>query len=156
MKKFLFLFLIFTFFLFCEDEVKNEKKKEFAVEEIIEKLDDVERRVDEIEKKIKTIEESIKNIEGKFNELRKTIRNFQIYVQPQATIKPTSDEWNSIKRGMTKEEVREILGSPEEVKLMRDKTEVWFYFGLGRIIFDINGEVMKIENDILTPSTRIR
>lgn len=149
-KSLLFLFLSAGFFAFCEENIDKEKvKKEIDIEQVIEKVDEIERRVDEIEKKIKKIDEN-------FNEMRKTMRNFQIYVQPQATIRPTEEEWNSIKRGMEKEEVEGILGTPEEIKKQRDKTEIWYYFGLGRIIFGQNGKVIRIEEDKFTPATRIR
>ncbi|MGC8976638.1 MAG: hypothetical protein ACP5OB_03340 [Candidatus Ratteibacteria bacterium] len=154
MKKiFLFIF-IFSIFIFSEEKIKE--KKEIDLEQIIEKIDEIEKRVDDIEKKLEDIGNKIKKIDENFIEMKKTIRNFQIYVQPQATIKPSEEEWSSIKRGMTKDEVSQILGSPEEIKMQRDKTEIWYYFGLGRVIFNQSGEVIKIEEDKYTPKTRIR
>ncbi|MCM8803761.1 MAG: outer membrane protein assembly factor BamE [Candidatus Omnitrophica bacterium] len=152
MKKVIGLFLIICVFIFCEEKIK----KEIDIEEVIEKIDEIEKRVDEIDKKIEEIEKKIIKINENFDDIRKTIRNFQIYLQPQATLKPTEEEWKSIKNGMEKEEVEKILGSPEEIKKMRDKTEIWYYFGIGRIIFNQNGKVIRIEEDKYTPATRIR
>lgn len=160
MKKIPFiLFLICGIFVFSEENIQNKektKKVEIDIEQVIEKVDEIEKRIDEIDKKIEEIEKKIKKIDENFNEIRKTMRNFQIYVQPQATVKPTEEEWKSIKNGMEKEEVEKILGSPEEIKKQRDKTEIWYYFGLGKIIFNQNGQVIRIEEDIYTPPTRLR
>jgi len=158
MKKFVFLFLIWSLIVFCLEEVKKDQlgKSQIDIEEVIEKVDEIEKRVDEIEKKIEEIEKKLENIDENLNEMRKIMRNFQIYVQPQATIKPTEKEWKSIERGMIKDEVMKILGSPEEIKMQKNQIEVWYYFGVGRIYFNKLGEVIKVEEDIYTPPTRIR
>jgi chaperonin cofactor prefoldin len=154
MKKVIIIFLVVILFGFSqnveiEKESQQNKKEEtqktqLDVELVIEKIDEIERRVDEIEKKMKKIEEN-------FNEIRKVIRNFQISTQLQATIKPTEEEWKSIKTGMKKEDVMKILGSPEEIKKLKDQSEIWYYFGVGRIFFNPNGEVVKTEKDIYIP-----
>jgi chromosome segregation ATPase len=157
MRKILIIFLTGFLIVFCEDVKKEEvQKSQIDIEALIEKVDEIEKRVDEIDKKIIDIEKKLKNIDENFNEIRKTIRNFQIYVQPQATIKPTEEEWKSIERGMTKDDVMKILGSPEEIKKQKNQTEIWYYFGSGRIYFNQSGEVIKREDDIYTPPTRIR
>jgi len=159
MKKLIvIIFLVGFSIIFCEQEFKKEQleKNNIDMEKAIERVDRIEKRVDEIEKKINEIMKKLKNIEENFNEMRKTMRNLQIYVQPQATIKPTEEEWKSIEKGMTKDDVMKILGSPEEIKKLRNQTEIWYYFGYGRIYFNQFGEVIKIEEDIYTPPTRIR
>jgi septal ring factor EnvC (AmiA/AmiB activator) len=157
MRKILIIFFIGFSIVFCEEAKKEEvQKSQIDIEPLIEKVDEIEKRIDEIEKKVTEIEKKLKNIDENFNEIRKTIRNFQIYIQPQATIKPTEEEWKSIERGMTKDDVMKILGSPEEIKKQKNQTEIWYYFGSGRIYFNQSGEVIKREDDIYTPPTRIR
>lgn len=158
MRNLFLILLLFPLLLWGENiGAKDENKKpEVDIEQVIEKIDEIEKRIDEMENKLKEIEEKILKINENFNELRKAFRNMQIYIQPQASIKPTEEEWRSIKKGMYKEDVQKTLGSPEEIKKNRDGSEVWYYFGLGRVLFNFNGEVIRIEDDIYTPPTRIR
>ncbi|MCM8761780.1 MAG: hypothetical protein NC929_00470 [Candidatus Omnitrophica bacterium] len=142
MRKILLLFVL-TVSLYCYGEGKETEGKPQETTDITSKLVEMSSRIDKMAAEIKKIQEEIEKIKESVKILSYTIRDLQIYTQSGATIKPDEDAWNSIKRGMTTEDVKDVLGNPEEIEVQRAGGEVWYYYGLGSITFDRNGKVVS-------------
>ncbi len=140
MKNILILFLFMSFTIFCQENVKKNIP-DTDIKTVIEKLDKIEKRVDELEKKLNILDENLK-------ELKKVIRNLQIYTNfPQEAIKVSEEDWKLIRKGMVKEEVERILGNPDVLQKSGDNIDIWIYYKMGRIYLNPDGRVIKIETD---------
>jgi len=143
MRKIIILFVLLIFSLCCYAEENESEGNPQAISEVTSKMLEMDARIDRLSTEVKKMQEEIEKIKESLKLLSNTIRDLQIYTQGEATIKPDEDTWKSIKNGMTIEEVKDILGSPEEVSIPRGGGEIWYYYGLGSITFDGNGRVIS-------------
>lgn len=141
----IFNFILISVFAFSFILLSQEKNlddstiKDTSVEYIVKKIEMIEEEIKEMKDEIKDIKEFNSNI-------RKTIRNLQLYVQPASTLPPAEEDWKSIKSGMYKEDVENILGKPEEIEKKRTGEEIWYYYRRGSIKFDRRGKVVYIKD----------
>lgn len=145
MRKILVPFLL-TLSLLCYPEEEAVEEKGEDISQITTKISEIESNIKKMSDEIKKMKEEMEKINMDIKILYKTVRDLQIYTQGGASIKPDEDEWKSIKRGMSKDDVEEILGTPEEVSLLRGGGEVWYYYGLGSITFNRDGLVVSQES----------
>lgn len=125
---------------FCQETTKKVIS-DSEIKLLIEKIDKFEKRLNSVEEKIKSIEEDLK-------EIRKTLRNLQIYSRyPEEAIKPAEEYWKSIKKGMDKKEVENLLGLPNVQQEGARNIIIWVYYRLGKIYINPDGKVINIETN---------
>jgi len=140
MRKFIILsVLIISLYCYGEEKEIEGKSQEITASKVVE----LEARIDSMSTDMEKIQEEIKKISEDIKLLLKAVRSIQIYTQGSANIPPDEEAWGKIKNGMTAEEVKEIVGPPEEISLLVGRGEVWHYSGLGSITFDKNGKVVS-------------
>ena len=128
--------------LFCyAEEQSADTAKTSDVADIAAKLAEAEIRIETLEKEAKQLRQEVDKLNELTTKLSRALRDLELYTKPAASIKPEMGVWESIKRGMTAEETKDLLGNPEEITQLRVGGEIWYYYGLGSITFDRGGRV---------------
>jgi hypothetical protein len=95
-------------------------------------------KIAKLEARIKALEERISRLELEVSKLSR-----QLGVQP-APARGIEGNWSKLERGMTREEVRGILGEPDDIP-MHSYLEIWDYSktygGSCSVTFDESGKV---------------
>jgi len=144
MRKFIAVFLTAVVLCCCAEEQNADVSGKQDMEAVSAKLTEAEGRLDKLEKEVKQLRAEVDKLNELTATLTKALRNLQIATQGGASIEPEMDTWQSVKKGMTAEEVQEMLGSPEEITQSRSE-QVWYYYSMGTITFDRNGRVIYQE-----------
>ena len=132
----LIVVVISSFCVYAEETGKEDIS-------VTSKLAEIEIRIDTLSSEMKKMQDDIEKIQGSIKSLTNSIRDLQIFTQGAASVKPSEDVWKSIKKGMAGEDVKDILGIPDEILMLREGGEVWYYYGLGSITVDRNGRVVS-------------
>ncbi len=145
MKK-LIIILFLAVVLSCYAEEKNSiASRNPEVEALVSKLTKMEDRMDILEKEVEQLRKEVDRLNELTSTLTKTLRALEIATQGGSSLQPDTEVWNSIRKGMTAEDVQELLGSADRVEQARGG-DVWYYLGMGSIVFDRNDRV-KYQNN---------
>ncbi len=114
------------------------------------KITELEAKMEKLSQEVKEMQEEIKKLNAANAELTRTLRNLALASQSVISVRPAMETWKSVKKGMVSDAVLDLLGNPEEVKVL-NSGDVWYYYGLGNISFDRNGKVNYIETSKKLP-----
>jgi TolA-binding protein len=141
-SRFIVLFLLAAVLCcYAEEQTADLTGGKTDTTSVVAKITEMEARLDKIEQEMEKMQEEIERLNELTTRLTKALRNLEIATQGGSYIKPDAETWESIKKGMTAQEVRDMLGSPEEITQLFRGGEVWYYYSLGSITFDRNGKV---------------
>jgi hypothetical protein len=84
----------------------------------------IDGRVQELEKKVAQLEQQIKKLEGIVLQLQKTPAK-PVATSPEKWKDKAS--WRSLKKGMSKSEVEQILGTPPKIVPNNYYGDIWYY-----------------------------
>ena len=140
MRKFIMIFL-FAVALSCYAEDKSSAVSGSTdVAAVAAKLTQAEECLDKLEKEVEQLRKEVDRLNELTSTLTKTLRDLQIATQGGSSLRPDTPTWNSVKRGMTAEEVQNLLGSADRIEQEKG-ADVWYYFGMGSITFNLNDRV---------------
>ncbi len=140
MRKVILIFLLSAVFC-CYAEEQSTNLPKVTINAVDARITEMAARLGKIEQKMEKMQEEIEKLNELTTRLTKALRNLEIATQGGAYIKPDTTTWESIKKGMTAEKIRDVLGSPEEITHLRSGGEIWYYYSLGSISFDSDGRV---------------
>lgn len=141
MRKFVVLLSLIAV-LSCYAEEQNAGVSGTAdIAPVVAKMTEAESRLDKLEKEVQKLREEIDRLNELATRLGRALRSLELATQPAASFRPDMETWQSVKKGMTADEVKDMLGNPEEVKELLRGGAVWYYFGMGSITFDRRGRV---------------
>ncbi|HNS33339.1 MAG TPA: hypothetical protein PKN36_10280 [bacterium] len=146
-RKAFFILLLFAGMVFAEEAEKTEILDQKALSEKITSMEkNVKKIIEEVVKHQKELQdlkkeiEQLKETDAKFTQV---IRNLEIYVKSASSIRPDIAQWESVKAGMSSDDVEKVLGQPEEISNVRRVGTIWYYYGLGSITFNERGFVSE-------------
>jgi outer membrane murein-binding lipoprotein Lpp len=140
MRKFIVLFAIVAMVLGCYAEERKTEVAGTDAAALAAKVTEVEEKLEKLAKEVETMQEQIDKLADSNAKLARSLRNLELATQYSASTRPDTDTWKSVKKGMSGEEVQDLLGNPEEIQKLNN-SDVWYYYGLGSITFDSKGRV---------------
>lgn len=133
MKKVISLKMLITFFLivFCIQDSASAQQN---------KIEALQTKVEKLQQKVSQLESKVERLEKLFLSKKDTSASFQRSVNSDRW--ENKQNWRRLKRGMSKEEVRQILDEPHRI-IAHSSGDTWDYPGLfgGSVYFDDNGRV---------------
>ncbi len=96
----------------------------------------------------KLISDRVTNLEIQVLDLQSRVMSLEKQISNQATSSIQSNKnvpagitsWRSLQKGMSKDQVRRILGEPESINVLT-YSETWWFAGYGNVSFDNSGRV---------------
>jgi len=129
LKILLFFFIIFVISTNFHIYAQSEKK---ANEKLIQKVEELEKKVEQLEARIEILEKKL------------------VYEQKQGTISSYSkgdykkkENWRALQQGMSKYQVKELLGEPGQISKLSYGGEIWYFPSAigGSVTFKANATV---------------
>ncbi len=141
-----FFCLFLSSALFCEEkggkeEVPDVKVLAEKISVFQEKMSKTEEEFNKQQEKVEELTEQVEKLKELTERLTRVLRDLEIYVKRASVLRPDEQTWESVERGMSDQDIDRILGTPEEVTVLRRGGERWYYYGLGSVTFDERGFV---------------
>ena len=147
MKKVMFFFIVFIFSQLSFGEPSSTTVPQ-NLQGLEEKIGNIENQIKKIAEDLVKQQKEMEELKQEIEQLKETnvqfsriLRNLEIYVKSVSSIRPEMSDWESIKAGMSMQEVEDILGQPEAIKEEKRVGTTWYYYGLGSITFNEKGFV---------------
>ncbi len=155
MRKFIVLFVVVILALGCYAEEQKAGTPGTDSAALSAKVAELEGKLEKLATEIEKMQEQIDKLAEANAKLTRGLRNLELATQYSATTRPDTDTWKTVRKGMSYDEVLNLLGNPERMETVGNSS-VWYYFGLGSITFDRNGRVnsqstfkqLPIEKDV--------
>jgi len=140
LRKVIMLFtLVIALSCYAEEQTASETGTDIA--SLTAKITEMEAKLDKLSKQVEKMQADIDRLNDSNAKLAKAMRNLELATQYSASTRPDADAWGGVKKGMSAEEVSNLLGNPEEIE-ERKNGDVWYYYGLGSITFDRTDRVL--------------
>ncbi|MBN1446124.1 MAG: outer membrane protein assembly factor BamE [Candidatus Omnitrophica bacterium] len=140
LRKIIVLFAIVFMALGCYAEEQKTVGAGADAAGLSAKVAELEGKLEKLAKGAEEMQEQIDKLAESNGRLAKGLRNLELATQFSATTRPDMDTWKKVKKGMSYDEVLNLLGNPERMEMLGN-SDVWYYFGMGSITFDRSGRM---------------
>jgi len=93
-----------------------------------------------VEERVALLEKHVADLQERVSKLEKQLTWRVTPVNAGREAKPGIAPWRALHKGMTKDEVKKLLGEPKDMMKLNEY-DIWDYAGGGSVRFDVSGRV---------------